>query len=395
MRRLLVIVALMVPAAARAGGFAIGEQSAVAGGTGGAGVAREGDPAAAWYNPAALAGGGGWRFGFGVLAALPQVSAQAMDGSWATDAEARLKTPPHLYMSRAAGDFAAGLALNVPFGSGVVWPQGWAGRFESQSSSVQVLRASPFAAWRFDRWRVAAGPHLDVASLAIRRRLDFIDTEGDVALDLRGVGAGLHVAAWYAASAELALGATYKSRTRVNLEGSADFTVPDAFTGRAADQRARATLTLPDLIAVGAAWRRGKVALAADLGVAVWSVYDELTIDFAEVATSDVHTMTRWQTRLSVRGGGEYQAAPALTLRAGGLYDPSPAPADTLAPTSPDADRLGLTAGAGWAVRGDLQVDGFYEYLHLRGRASAGDEALAARYGGHAHLIGLGVSYRR
>ncbi len=44
---------------ASAAGFALVEQSAVAGATGGAGVARSTDPAAAWYNPAALADGGG------------------------------------------------------------------------------------------------------------------------------------------------------------------------------------------------------------------------------------------------------------------------------------------------------------------------------------------------
>ena len=82
-----------------------------------------------------------------------------------------------------------------------------------------------------------------------------------------------------------------------------------------------------------------------------------------------------------------------MTLRGGALYDPSPAPADTLAPTSPDADRLGVTAGVGYRLGGGVAVDAFYQYLHLRGRSAAGDENLAARYGGHAHLIGAGVRW--
>jgi len=60
---------------ARAAGFAVAEQSASAGGTAGAATARSGDPAAGWYNPAALADGAGLRLGLGVLLALPSVSA--------------------------------------------------------------------------------------------------------------------------------------------------------------------------------------------------------------------------------------------------------------------------------------------------------------------------------
>ena len=51
-------------------------------------------------------------------------------------------------------------------------------------------------------------------------------------------GVGMHLAAWAQASDEVAVGLTYKSRTRLPLSGGADFTVPDAFLGRAPDQQA-------------------------------------------------------------------------------------------------------------------------------------------------------------
>ena len=65
------IAALTLAPHAHAGGFALTEQNAVAGGTAGASTARSDDAGAAWYNPAALADDagtltsdtGGWEVG--------------------------------------------------------------------------------------------------------------------------------------------------------------------------------------------------------------------------------------------------------------------------------------------------------------------------------------------
>jgi long-subunit fatty acid transport protein len=98
---------------------------------------------------------------------------------------------------------------------------------------------------------------------------------------------------------------------------------------------------------------------------------------------------------VAVRGGAEYRLASVWVLRGGAFVDPSPAPAEHLAPSSPDSTRLGVSAGAsrrfGDAWSGDL----FYEYLHLLGRETANMDAIQARYGGHAQMLGIGVRYRR
>ena len=101
-------------------------------------------------------------------------------GAWSTANEAAWSTPPHLDVSVARGRWAAGIALGVPFGSGVAWPSDWVGRHEAVRSQLQVFRAAPFFAWRAGRVRVSGGVHLDAGSLEVERRLDFIDTEGDV-----------------------------------------------------------------------------------------------------------------------------------------------------------------------------------------------------------------------
>jgi hypothetical protein len=71
----------LVPSVARAGGYAIGEQSVVAAGSGGASTARD-DAGAAWYDPAALIDGDGWRFGINVVAAGGGGRGPAPAGAW-------------------------------------------------------------------------------------------------------------------------------------------------------------------------------------------------------------------------------------------------------------------------------------------------------------------------
>jgi long-chain fatty acid transport protein len=392
---LIPIVAVGAPAAAIAGGFAVAEQSAVAGGTAGAGTARADDAGAAWYNPAALADGGGLRVGVGVLAAMPSLRAQAADGAWRADSESSISTPPHLYASFARGPLAAGVSVGVPYGGGVTWPEDWSGRHEIISSRLEVFRVAPFVAWGQGRVRLAAGAHFDAGRMRIHRALNFVDTEGEVRLDMSGTGIGAHAAAWLQARSDLAVGVTYKSRTTVALEGGAAFEAPDAFAGRTMDQTARTTLRLPDRLATGVLYRRGPWAALADLELTLWSVNQRLLVEFDSDDTPDAMQLNGWRNTVALRAGGEYALGQDWVLRGGAFFDPSPALSENLAPSSPDATRVGATAGASFAMAGGWAVDAFYEYMHLLGREAANPEALEARYGGNAQLLGLGVRLQR
>jgi long-chain fatty acid transport protein len=394
----LIVVGLVLAAAASAsaGGFAVSEQSASAGGIASAATARADDASAAWYNPAALADAGGWRIGFGILAAHPNLTAEAMDGSWQSSNESTWATPPHINASFADGDFAAGVAAGVPYGSGVTWPADWPGRFEIVRTKLEVFRASPFVAWRFGNWRVAGGLHVDRARMRVGRQLDFIDVEGDVAIDMDGTGWGVDAAVFYRASDRVDVGLSYKSRTGIDLSGGADFESPDAFSMKTADQNASARITIPDRIALGGRWQaRDDLGVLADLEMTLWGVYDELVIDFANDATPDARQVNNWKTTVAVRTGAEWKFRPGWVGRAGVFFDPSPAQDDTLAPSSPDSSRTGVTLGASRALGDAWTVDVFAEHMQLLGRESRNENALEARYGGHAQLFGFGVRYQQ
>ena len=388
----LLAAAVAVPGGARAGGFAVPAQTAVSAGTGGAGVARDDDPSAAWHAPAALADDGGLRVDLSLIFARPSLEARALDGSWTESNQPAWSTPPHLNVSYARDRWAAGVSLGVPFGSGVTWPGEWVGRHEIVSTQVQVFRAAPFFAWRFGTVRVSGGVHVDAARMQVARDLDFIDVEGDVAIDMSGTGVGFDAAVHWQPPGDLAFGAASRSRTRVPLRGGANFTAPDAFAMRLPDQVATSRLTLPDQIVVGARYRRGAYTALADLELTLWGTHARTTIDFANETTPDVVQDNGWGAAASIRAGGEWTRG-RLVLRHGAYADQSPAPRNRLAPSSPDSTRLGLTGGASWRFDRAWSVDAFVDSMWIVRRETEHMEALQASYGGRALLAGLGVRW--
>jgi long-chain fatty acid transport protein len=378
---------------AEASGFGLGEQSATASGTAGAGAARQNDAGLAWYNPAALADGAGLRLGAALTLVRSTFSAEALDGSFQTVTEARWWPLPHLDASFARGDFVGGLSLGVPFGNTVRWPADWPGKRESLYSDLAVGRAAPFVGLRLGPVRLAAGVHIDLGRMRLGRELDFIDEAGEATIDMDGSGVGFDASIFWQALADLDFGLVYRGRTSIDLEGGADFTVPVPLSDRAADQIASTQLTLPDQFVLGARFHRGAWAALADVELTLWGVYDRLVIDLAEPAMEDVVEDAQWHSTFALRGGVEFAPVAALVLRTGIYYDPSPVPDATLSAAAPDASRIGLTFGGSFKIGEQWAIDAFYELLLLSRRSSAPEGGLAASYGGSAHFLGFGLRF--
>ena len=187
-------------------------------------------------------------------------------------------------------------------------------------TQLLVLRAAPFVAWSFGKLRVSGGVHVDAGRLQIQRNLDFIDTQGDVRLDLDGRGLGARrVAVYCQARADLGLGLVYRSRTRIAFDGNANFTAPDAFADKTPDQPAATSMTMPDLVVLGAHWRRGAVsALARSRVHAVERQPGDRRSTSPTPATPDAVQRNDWHDTTAVRAGGEWQRD-LLVLRGGGV----------------------------------------------------------------------------
>jgi long-chain fatty acid transport protein len=384
------IVLLLIPATAQAGGLAVGEQNAVSAGTAGAGAARTDDPGAAWHDPAALADDGGWRVGFSLTAARPDVSTTSAAGT--TDSASAWQTPPHLDASYAHDRWAAGVAVGVPFGGGITWPSTWAGATEAVQTQLMDIRTAPFAAYRIGPLRIAAGIHVDAARLQIARNLDFIDTQGDVKLDLAGHGVGVDASAYYAARPDLGIALAYRSRTRIDFDGNANFTAPDAFSEKTPDQHATTSMTMPDQLVLGAAYQLNALTFLGEVEYTRWSVDPDTTVHFEMSQTPDAVQVNGWHNTFTERAGAEYHGD-GFTLRGGAYYDPSPVPTAHLTPSSPDDSRIGITAGASYQLAAAWTADAFAEQMWLLERHTTSVDTMPATFGGSAIVLGAGVRW--
>ena len=211
-------------------------------------------------------------------------------------------------------------------------------------------------------------------------------------LDLDGRGAGLDASVYWQARADLGVGLVYRGRTTIDFAGNANFTAPDAFSGKTPDQTAQTSMTMPDVVVLGAHWRRGAIRVVADLEYANWSVNRRTTVAFANASTPEAVQRNDWHDTVTVRAGGEWHRD-ALVVRGGTYFDPSPVPSERLSPASPDANRLGLTAGASYRFAADWSADLFAEHMWLLRRETTNIDSMAASYGGTAIILGAGVRW--
>jgi long-chain fatty acid transport protein len=361
------------PGVSRASGFLLYEQSASALGRGSAVVASEDEPAAAFYNPAALPFGAPAGVALSGMLIRPETRFQGDDGvttnslrhTWALPAlYAHATVTPRVHL---------GLAINVPFGMAVAWPKDWPASHFAVNTNISVFELNPSVAVRLhDRVALAAGVRAVRGAVTMSARLPAIMNDALAELDgtTWGAGAnlGLLVRLW---PERLHLGATYRSRVRLKFDGQAHFT-PEIPEMGAVTQGARSTITLPDLIVLGALVRATTgLDLGAEVSQTRWSTFNRLAVDFDQpnVNLSPVDRSRR--NPLSVRLGAQY-ALPrvAVALRTGFSFDQSSATAGTISPSGPDANRLGFCVGMGARV-GRVGVDvGYMRAQYLEARAN-------------------------
>ena len=380
----------MIPfvCAALAGGYEVPYTDVRAAGRAHAGVAEGG----VWMNPAGL--GPELSASVGVFAARARITATALDSAydapWTATTQHGGSAIPNLGVSMGRGSIWGGAALNVPFAGGLSWAPDWPRRFEIVSSSTSVVRFSPFIGAQVGQLGVSAGPHVDFAKLSVLKATDHISEEGSAQLELAGRSLGFDLALHAQLLDDFSVGLTYRSRSRVPLEGVADFDVPSAFSAAFPDQSVSAGLALPDRFVLGAAWR----GVFLDLALTTWSVNQALVFELPD--SEDVVQSNGWSNSLALRLGGEHLQGPWQVR--GGLYvdgvTGSPVPAETLSPSSPDSERIGLTVGAGRSILDGVVVNLSLEHLRLLQRQSESPDAAQASYSGSAWAAGIGVQIR-
>lgn len=395
MKKTLSVVTLLTAGVSQAAGFSVDTHGARVTGMASTATAIAEDSSAIAYNAANILGVGKLDITVGDTAIIPKLQFTPEGTTNTQGFKPTVVPPPHLFgVYRINESMAAGIGVYVPYGAGANWVDDFVGRTKGYESQVAAYFINPtFAYQATDKLRLGAGVSLVRGTVSIRRKLDFVSSEGTVELGGGGWGFGYNLGAQFEAVEKfLSLGVSFRGPAKVNFDGKSDFQdVPAEFQSRLVDQPISAAITLPGSVGVGLKLTpMDRLMVGADATMVLWSSIDEFGIEFEDPSLTSF-LPKRWKNTLNLKVGAEYAVLPALALRLGATYDPTVTPEDTLTPDLPDATRYKLTAGAGYNFD-PVRVDVGYQYTFLKDAKSTAP-GIPGTYGGSGHVVAATVGY--
>lgn len=417
---------MSVPTPVGAQGFSVYEHGTCQMGRAGTGVAAPcADGSAMMFNPAGLAGTGGVVLTAGVtlIDARGSFTDDLTQTGW--DLANDPVRVPHLYAAYGAGKLGLGLGVFVPYSLETKWPLdislsavelaatgAFPGRFSGYDNDLRSIYVQPTVAYRIaPKISIGAGLDFVIGSIELNQRVDLSGAElapgvtagqlgipfhtdfAKVELKATATGFGGHLGVIVDVTDELSFGARYLTQVKLDYDGEATFNpVPTGITlpagnalgapggtsldavlatlnlfgadGPLADQTATASITMPAQLVAGVAFDlTSALTLLADYQFTGWSVFDTLKADFAKDATPDLALVKSYKDTHGFRGGFEYQASDAFTLRGGYLYHTAAAPPETVTPLLPEGKRNEFTVGLGYRLGPSLWANLAYQYV--------------------------------
>jgi long-chain fatty acid transport protein len=379
-----------------AGGFQLNEHGARAMGLGGAFAARAYDPSAMYFNPAGLGFQTMNQIMAGTTLIMPDVSFYGpyqFNSNAKTEMVSQLFTPINLYATyHLSDDLHFGIGVNNPYGLGTKWPEDWAGKFITTQIELQSFFVTPTVAYRLSEdLSVGIGVNYVFGDVSIKSVVsDPFDPHAKTTLSLDASAFGFNAGILYKATADISVGASYRSSVKLDATGTADF-APARSVYPKGD--VASSITLPATGYFGVAWTASEnLVVEADYQYVGWSSYDELVIDF-KADGSTIAQPKKYEDTYILRAGAEY-TMDGMQLRAGYFYDHSPVQTKYVDPMLPDANRNGFNIGIGYTLTNSISVDAAYLLLLFDERRVEQTEVnFDGTYQSHANLIAIGLTY--
>ena len=359
-------------ASAFANGLSLNSVGARALGMGGAFVGLANDATALYWNPAGLAGQESSVLVFGTFMMPSATYKMDLAG---IDATTNSKTyiSPNAFFNYNMGKLAIGVGIYVPAGMGAEWdatdfgmPAGY-----DFLSEIGVINFSPGVAYQVsDQFSVGVALNVYYAMFDMAQPVPTSATTAEqFEEESTGLGFGATIGLKYKINEMFTLGATYRTKTTVTMNGTA--TNPAfAFYNAPTESDFDRDVAWPTWIAGGIAIRPSdKLTIAIDGQYSMWSeneelvaVYEDASWDAIMSGGGDDTFELKWEDALQVRLGLEYLVSKSLVLRGGYYYDPAPAPDETLNVLFPSSTNHAATGGLSYKF-GQMCVTGAAEYL--------------------------------
>jgi len=407
--------------AAKAGGFAIREQSTTGLGAAFAGIAAGPDISSIFWNPAAVSLATGLEVEAGGSLILPDTHisgtatwepapglvptfGSSVPLSFLNSNGGGLADPaliPALYAGMPLNDrLTVGLGFNGPFGL-VTEPenQNWAGQFEARKSELRTYNFNPVASYEVTPNLVlGAGVQVEYAEATLKSALPL---NASAAL-LMGLPPNVVVGAFGGPNPSAVIdgdpfgGTSLGLGFRSSVEHTIDGSLAVAHFPSLGRVKISADLETPDIATASIRQRVSeRVTLLGTVEWTNWSDVNQLVVkahsnnlNFNAVAGQPVQVIPlNWHDGWFFSGGAEFALNELTVLRAGAAYEESPIQnATERTARDPDTDRIWLSFGAGynWSETTTINL----AYSHVFFKDGSIDRTTEFQGLGAIHLLG-------
>ncbi len=432
---LAIAVALAVPVTARASAFQLKENSAQAMGRAYAGGgAAPHDVSVVANNPAAMA----WfkhsavqvdataiDFSANFHGSATDALGQPISGGNGGNAGGTIPVPAFFYLRPINDQWAVGVGVSAPFGFKTSYDPTWVGRYSAVFSQFKTVDATFSVSYRLnDQFSLGASAILQRTSADLSSAVNFgtilasppfnlaptfMPQSADGLAEITGHNYkwGWQVGATWKPTPQDTFGLLYHAKIAQTLHGTAFFSVPASVqTVFAAAQLplfqntpGSAAFTTPAYVNLSY-WHQfnDRFSLGAEVDWTQWSVFKNLTINYANPAQPSSTEVFNWKNSHYISVGGDYHLSHALTLRAGVGYDTTPTTLATRDPRVPDANRTWLSLGLGYRPVADFTINVGYAHLFVSNATIHSEsptlDLVTGYYKNSANLLAASATYR-
>ena len=338
-------------------------------------------------------------------------------------------------MKGALENVTLGFSVGAPFGLATKYDHDWVGRYRAIDSDVKTVDLTMSVAYKAtDSFSIGAGLIYERAEAVLSKAIDFgtaicagaapggaacanpafpikpQQQDGEFVVSGDDANMGYVVGMQIAPSDKLAIGVSYRSEIKHDLEGTVDFTVPGAAAVALGEARMAAfrdgdggaRLVTPSVTTVSVSYGfTDNFRVMADYQATGWSSLGDVTIkrDDGTVIGSEPF---EWKNTDFFSVGAEFDVSESFTLRGGVAVDESPTNDTHRTPRLPDNDRLLYSIGATWHMSEKLSIDAAFQRITIDSSpinlpvdiAASNTSSLVGEFDGHANLFGVSMQYR-
>lgn len=339
--------------------------------------------------------------------------------------------------------WSAGIGVNAPFGLKTEYDSDWIGRFQGVKSKIETINVNPAVSFKVsDMVSIGGGANYQHIKAELTSRINYAGAIGQAAVtgQVPPAAAGPIVAAYALAQSDAKvtgndgswgwnlgvlvnldpqtrLGASYRSKIKYDVSGSAEFTNPpvptlpaslapvagalaNAVNGVLKNGDVKISIELPDTANVSI-FRQidSKWDVMADLQYTGWSTVENLTIvrsSGALLSTTPENFKDTW--RVSV--GANYHYSDQWMFRGGLAFDQSPIRDELRTPRLPDNDRTWISFGAQYKFSPQLLLDAGYTYISVKdpsmnqnAGSTASNGLISGKYDSNVNIVAVQATY--